>query len=82
MMSYPRSADEELIALERRHVSQTTHIKCAMCGETTKLSNRYKSPMKVEDLGNGLARVWFVCAENYCEYDLTTCITDKVNDYE
>lgn len=76
-MTYPRSAQEELTALERRPVSQTTHIKCATCGEITKLSNRYKTPMTVKDLGNGLARVYFVCAVNGCEYDLTTCSTDK-----
>ena len=77
MMTYPISAEEELTALERRGVSQTTHIKCAMCGETTKVSNRYMSPMRVYDLGNGLARVHFVCAINLCEYDLTTCLKDK-----
>ena len=74
-MSQDEIACAELGALEKRSVSQTTHIKCAMCGEITKLSNRHKSPMKAVDLACGLSRVMFVCAVNGCEYDLTTCIT-------
>ena len=75
MMVYPRASEEELKALEKRGVSQTTHIICAACGESTRISNRYKSQMKVVDLENGLARVQFICAVNGCEYDLTTCST-------
>ena len=73
VMSFPRTAEEDLQALEKRGISQTTHIQCAMCGEDTPLSNRFKSPFNVVNLENGLFRVNFVCASNGCEYDLTTC---------
>ena len=74
-MSQEEIALEELASLEKRSISHTTHIKCAMCDEITKLSNRYKSPMRVENTLGGLSRVMFVCSVNGCEYDLTTCIT-------
>lgn len=72
-MSYPRTADEELIALEKRSISQASYIQCAICGEKTKVTNRFKVPWSVMDLDNGLVRINFVCGKNGCEYDIATC---------
>ena len=65
--------EDELLTLKNRPVSHTTHITCALCGESYKITNRHKVSWIAVDLGNSLCRIHIVCPVNGCEYDIATC---------
>lgn len=68
-----QSAEIYLRLLERRSYSHTTGIICAECGNTTKLSNRYKSPIRVTAMDNGLFLIMFSCPKCDALYDIGSC---------
>ena len=74
-MSTPTdSAQKELEFNKNRFLSQSTSITCPFCGNNFKVSNRYKLPFEIENLENGLGKIWITTACCDKTYDLGTCI--------
>lgn len=69
-----KDSDQILKMNDRRFISQTTKIICAMCGEDFKISNRHKLPFKFELLNNKIGKIWMPCPKCGEEYDLGICI--------
>jgi len=73
-MPHPRTAEEDLKALEKRNLSQSTGIICANCGVIITVSNRHKLSWEVISLENGLCQIFWSCPHCDIGYDIGTCI--------
>jgi DNA-directed RNA polymerase subunit RPC12/RpoP len=62
-----------------RSISQTTIIRCAICGHAMRVNNRHKVPWKV-NVYDGLAIILFNCTNCNAEYDLAMCDVGVNND--
>lgn len=65
-----RSKEDELLANAKRCVSQVTGFVCAKCGGITKMSNASKLHLTVDNLGNGLCKIYFQCSSCCVEYNI------------
>ena len=68
---------EQILELnEKRFVSHTTNMVCALCGITFKVSNRHLLPFTFEKIDDTIGRIWISCSSCGEKYDLGVCRCD------